>query len=80
VTLFDFLVWMSPWAAFAAIALYVGYVAWQAQEARENAALEPRGPDPIVELERINTEIGRAATAARLTIEQTRETVRRGTR
>lgn len=76
----DFALWMLPWAAFAAVAAYVAYVAWQAQEARERAAREPQGPDPALELERVNTEIARAATSARMTLEQARETVRRGTR
>lgn len=79
-TVFEFAAWMAPWAAFAAIALYCGYLAWQAHEAREKAALEPRGPDPLHELERINTEIARAAASARLTVEQARDAVRRGTR
>ena len=78
--LFDFTLWMLPFAGFAAVAAFIAYLAYQAQEARERAAREPQGPDPVLELERVNTEIARAATAARQTLEATRETVRRGTR
>lgn len=79
-TLFEFVLYMLPFVGFALVALYVGYVAYETQVARERARLAPQLSDPIHELERVNTELGRAATAARLTLENARETVRKGTR
>lgn len=79
-TLFEFVIYMLPFLGLALVALYCSYVAHETSIARERARLAPVLPDPIHELERINTEIGRAATAARLTLESARESVRKGTR
>ena len=71
---------MLPFAAFALVALYVGYVAYETTKRREAAAREPPRPDPVDELQQINTELSRAATSARKTLELAREAVQRGTR
>ncbi|HUR68134.1 MAG TPA: hypothetical protein VM370_02730 [Candidatus Thermoplasmatota archaeon] len=74
-----FTLWMLPWLGIALAILYAGYVAYQAREAREEAALAPPpGPDPADELERINTELARIATANRKTLEAARDAMRAG--
>lgn len=71
--------WMLPWLGVALAILYAGYVAYEAAQAREAAAVAPpRGPDPVVELERVNTEMARLATQARKTLENARDSMRRG--
>jgi hypothetical protein len=81
-TAWIFALWMLPFAALAGFAVFIGYLAWDAARAKERAALAATagGPDPVLELERINTELARAATTARLTLEAAREAVRKGTR
>ena len=79
----SFVLWMLPVAAIAGLVVFIGYLAYAASLAKERAAeraLQPPGPDPILELERVNTELARAAASARLTLEAARETVRKGTR
>lgn len=73
---------MLPWLGFALIAVYAGYVAYEASQAREKARLAPAraGPDPVEEIERINTEISRLATQSRQALERARETMQRGLR
>lgn len=71
---------MLPFAAFALVALYAGYLAYETQERKRVLAAQPVLPDPADELARINTELSRAATAARRTLEQARDAVQRGTR
>lgn len=74
-----FVLWMLPWFGIAAAILYAGYVAFQAREAREEAAIAPPpGPDPAEELERINTEIGRLAAQTRKSLESAREAMQHG--
>jgi hypothetical protein len=63
--------------------VWIGYLAYTASLAKKDAAefaTEHHGPDPVLELERVNTELARSATNARQTLEATRETVRKGTR
>lgn len=73
---------MLPFVGFALVALYAGYVAYEAAQARERARLAPApvGPDPVEELARINTEISRLATQGRQSLERARETMQRGLR
>jgi hypothetical protein len=78
-----FVLWMLPWLAVGGIAVWIGYLAYAASIARTEAAVlaqRQAATDPLLELERVNTELARAATTARQTLEATRETVRRGTR
>lgn len=77
-----FAAWMAPWLGFALVALYVGYVAYQTRQAKERAAHAPvaSGPDPVAELEAINTELGRAAAQARLHTDAIRAAFQRGIR
>lgn len=72
---------MLPWLGVALVALYIGYVAYEASQAREQARLAmpaSAGPDPVEELERINTEISRLATQGRQSLERARDTMQRG--
>lgn len=70
---------MLPWTGFALVALYAGYVAHQASRAREAAVGAPApGPDPVEELERINTEMARLATQGRQSLERARDAMRSG--
>lgn len=71
---------MLPWIGFALVALYSGYVAYETSQTRRRAREAPvdTSPDPVLELERINNEIDRLATSARMTLESAREAVRRG--
>lgn len=71
---------MLPFVGLALVALYVGYVAYETQERRRALAAQPVLPDPALELARINTELARAASGARRTLEQARDAVQRGTR
>ena len=71
---------MLPFVGLALVALYAGYVAYDTQERRRALAAQPVQPDPAEELARINTELARAATGARLLLEQARDAVQRGTR
>lgn len=64
--------------AFASI--YVGYLAYQARVAREQASTSVRGPDPIVELSRVNEQVQRELAAASATLERARDAVQRGVR
>lgn len=76
---FDFALWMLPFLGFALVALYVGYVAYEAKLARD-APKPDLGPDPIHELEAVNTELARAVTQARVTLEHARDAVHKGVR
>lgn len=72
---------MLPWLGIALAVLYAGYVAYEADVARKDAAnAPPPGPDPADELETINTEISRLATQARKTLEASRDAMRSGLR
>lgn len=71
---------MLPFVGLALVALYAGYVAYETQERRRALAAQPKLPDPVEELTRVNTELARAATGARLLLEQARDAVQRGTR
>ena len=76
-----FLLWMIPWVGIALAILYGGYVAYEASLAREVAASAPLpGPDPVLELERINTEIGRISANTRKSLESARDAMQRGLR
>jgi len=72
-------VFMLPFLGFALVALYAGYVAYQAKEARARPRPEP-GPDPALELEAINTELARGVTQARRSLEAARDAIRKGVR
>jgi len=77
----DFLLFMLPFLGVAALAVWIGFEAWRAREARAQAAHRPPpGPDPADELERLNTETARLLAQSRLTLEATRDTLRRGLR
>jgi len=66
-------------AAFALVVLYVGYAAYEASVAREAARnAPPPGPDPVLEMERLNTELSRLATQSRQTLENARDATRKG--
>lgn len=72
---------MLPWVGIAFAILYAGYVAYDARRAREAAALAPThapGPDPVDELERLNTEIARLATQTRKSLDDARDAMQRG--
>ncbi|HWH08629.1 MAG TPA: hypothetical protein VNX21_05470 [Candidatus Thermoplasmatota archaeon] len=71
---------MLPFVGLALVALYVGYVAYETKERRRLLSAQPPLPDPAEELARINTELARAATGARRTLELARDAVQRGTR
>lgn len=71
---------MLPFVGFAMVALYVGYVAYDARQMREAAALAPPPPDHVGELERINTDLSRQAAQARKTLESARDAMQRGLR
>lgn len=76
----EFPLWMLPWIGIAIAVLYAGYVAYDAARVREEKEREPAftGPDPALELERINTEIARLATQTRQSLESARESMRKG--
>lgn len=80
----SFILWMIPWLFLAGIIVWIGYLAYAASLAKKEAAAfadeRAHEPDLVLELERTNTELARAATNARQTLEATRETVRKGTR
>jgi hypothetical protein len=77
----DFAFFMLPFVAIAAAVLWIGREAWRAKEARFAAsARPPQGPDPVDELERLHTETARLLAQSRLTLEATRDTLRRGIR
>lgn len=77
----DFLLFMLPFLGVAAIVLWIGFEAWRTRELRAQAALQPPpGPDPADELERLNTDTARLLAQSRLTLEATRDTLRRGLR
>jgi hypothetical protein len=85
--LFGSTLWMIPFVLLALAALYVGYLAYQADVARRDhvasvaaAVAAAGGADPIAELERVNTELARAVTSARVTLDQARDAIARGTR
>lgn len=70
---------MLPFLGIALVALYVGFVAYQTKEARQNVArAPPRGPDPVIELERINTELSRLAVQTRKSLESARDAMAKG--
>jgi hypothetical protein len=71
---------MLPWLGLALVALYAGYVAYDTRRIREETSIAPARPDPLIELERINTEIARLAAQSRKTLEQTRDAMQRGLR
>lgn len=76
-----FVLWMLPWIAIAAAILYAGYAAYKTRETRERIAHAPApGPDPLDELERINTEMSRLAAQSRQTLESARDAMQRGLR
>ena len=78
--LWEFMLWMLPWTGIAIAILYAGYVAYDAARVREEVASRPAhaGPDPVDELERINTEISKLATQTRQSLESARESMRKG--
>lgn len=71
---------MLPWTGFALVALYVGYVAYDARRLRETATAAPPRVDPIHELERVNTELALVATHSRQSLERARDAMQRGLR
>lgn len=73
-----FLLWMLPWLGLALAILYAGYAAWDASRKRERLAATPPGPDPLIELQKINTDLARVATHSRQSLERTRDTMRSG--
>lgn len=75
-----FVVWMLPWIGLALVAIYAGYLAYQASQAREEAAHAPRvaRPDPVEELERINTELAKLAVQTRKSLENAKDAMSKG--
>lgn len=70
---------MLPFLGIALVALYAGYLAYQTKEARETVArAPPPGPDPVIELERINTELSRLAVQTRKSLESARDAMAKG--
>lgn len=70
---------MLPWTGLALAALYTGYVAYQTHEERaRQAGAPPRGPDPVIELERVNTELARLAVQTRKSLESARDAMAKG--
>ena len=81
--LFDvgyFVLAMAPFVAFAFLVLYIGYLAYQNQQARDEVARTPpvTGPDPTLELSRLTTEIARQLAQGRVTLERARDAMHRG--
>lgn len=75
----DFLAFMAPFVVVAAGAFWICFEVWRVRELRARAPLGTQpGPDPAIELERVNTETARGLAQARLTLEATRDTLRRG--
>ncbi|MEA3200448.1 MAG: hypothetical protein QOE90_1876 [Thermoplasmata archaeon] len=75
----DLLSFLVPFALLAASGFWIAWEVWRAGELRrELAAAPPPGPDPALELERLNTETARALAQSRLTLEAARDAVRRG--
>ena len=70
---------MLPFLGLALVAVYVGYVAYQTKDTKERAAAAPPpGPDPVIELERINTELSRLAVQTRKSLESARDAMAKG--
>lgn len=69
---------MSPFLAFGAAAVYVGWLAYGARVARENAPPPYDRKAPLDELARINAQLAAEARAGRETLAKTRDTLRRG--
>lgn len=78
------LVWMLPFLGVALALLYGGYVAYETRLKREALAREraanPPGPDPVLELARVNDQIERELAEARQVLATARDTIRRGTK
>ena len=75
----QFILWMLPFLGFALVALYVGYVAYETRHEKERAShAPPPGPDPVIELEAINTELARLATQTRKSLENARNAMQKG--
>ena len=53
-------------------------MAYETRNAREAAARSPPPPDPLPELERINTELARIVVQNRKTLEAARDAMQRG--
>lgn len=86
------LVWMPWWGAglvlvpfllLGALVIGVGYLAYRARVARQEAPIEEMlaaGPDPVEELARLNDELEAEVAEARASLDRTRETMERGLR
>lgn len=75
-----FLAWMSIPTLVAVAILYAGYLAYDAQRERARRAVIPVGPDPRLELERINADIEELAADSRRRLDSAREAMRLGLR
>lgn len=65
----------------AAVALWIGYLAYQTRVARLNAPPPPPpGFDPVQQLRDANVEIGAQLAQARGRLEQARDTLKKGIR